>query len=328
MPNRQNALHNWLDHILEGASFSLTPLAGDASFRQYLRLHYGNTSRIVMDAPPEKEPVDAFVAVASLLRKHSIAAPQVHALNSEKGFIVLDDYGDEIFLNALSASNANALYQSAINTLISLQNIPIETARFLPEFDKAHAIREMSLFPQWFLDAYLGLKLTDQDLQIIHQAFEFLSQEQSLQPKVIIHRDYHSRNIMILDKHANPVDIGLLDFQDAMIGPLTYDLVSLLKDCYVQWPQEKIAQWTNYFYQHSSLAKHYSLASFTRAFDLCGLQRHLKVLGIFSRLWLRDGKQGYLKDLPLTLDYVMASLESYDELRPLYQLMQQKVRLP
>lgn len=326
MPNRQNALHKWLNQVLDSVPFTLSALAGDASFRHYHRLHYGNISRIIMDAPPDKESIDSFVDVARLLRMHGIKAPQIHAMDKTQGFAMLDDFGDHVFLKTLSPANTDSLYQSAIDTLITLQKIPVPCSVALPTFDKVHCLAELHQFDQWFLEANLGLDLSVSEKQLIQDTFGWLSDTVLKQPQVVIHRDYHSRNIMVIDP-KNSVELGIIDFQDAMIGPFAYDLVSLLKDCYVQLPPEKITQWVHYFYQQSGVAKQWPLTEFVKAFDLCGLQRHLKVLGIFSRLYLRDGKPGYLKDLPLTLHYVLSCLESYEELQAFYQFMQTRVKL-
>jgi aminoglycoside/choline kinase family phosphotransferase len=337
MTNRQNALYKWLKLILGEIPFSITPVVGDASFRQYHRLLYSGLTRIVMDAPPDKESIHAFITVSRLFREHGIKTPLVHHADETLGFAILDDFGDQLFLNQLTESTHNPLYQSALTTLINLQKIPTSQAISLPPFDKQHCLNELHLFNQWFLEAYLGLTLTTVEKRLINQTFEWLSDAMVQHPRVIVHRDYHSRNIMILDtspsqeddhSNANSIDLGIIDFQDAMTGSFTYDLVSLLKDCYVQLPTDQIKSLLAYFYDHSTVAQQWHKPDFIRAFDDCGLQRHLKVLGVFSRLYLRDGKSGYLKDLPLTLHYVLSCLETYEELHPFYQFMQEKVKLP
>ncbi|MDP1603598.1 MAG: phosphotransferase [Legionella sp.] len=326
MHNRQNALSKWLEGILGLSQFSLTPLTGDASFRRYFRLHYSGISRIVMDAPPEKEPLGSFIAIATLLRANGILAPEIHASDEKQGFLILDDFGDCLLLNKISSESVDKLYQSAITTLITLQQCPASSYAF-PHFDKKFILQELHLFNEWFLNAYLKISLTASEERLIEETFDWLSNEVAGQPKVVIHRDYHSRNIMVTDNRHDS-RLAIIDFQDAMQGPLTYDLVSLLKDCYIQWPRETVIRWLTFFYENSPQAKDYSQLSFVRAFDLCGLQRHIKVLGIFSRLYLRDNKPNYLKDLPLTLHYVLACLESYSELQPFYQFMQRRIQLP
>lgn len=325
MPNRQNALHKWLSQTLDSTSFSLTPLAGDASFRRYHRLHYGEISRIIMDAPPDREATAPFIAVAELLRSHGLNTPRIHAMDTVQGFLMLDDFGDRVFLNSLSSTNTNELYQSAIDTLITLQGISLPCSIDLPLFDKRHCLNELGLCEQWFLRAWLGLDLSDNECEIIKTTFDELSDAVLAQPLVVIHRDYHSRNLMLT---GTACELGVIDFQDAMIGPYTYDLASLLKDCYIQWPPAQLDRWLRYYYERSPLAQASSYEAFVQAFHLCGLQRHLKVLGVFSRLFLRDNKPGYLKDLPLTLHYVLSALETCGQWPAFYDLMRTRVRLP
>jgi N-acetylmuramate 1-kinase len=326
MHNRQNALNKWLVQVLGSSQFSLNPLTGDASFRRYFRLHHSGISRIVMDAPPEKEPLHSFIAIATLLRTNGIRAPEIYAADEQQGFLLLDDFGDCLLLHEIASDTADKLYQAAITTLITLQQCPTSSYAF-PHFDKQFILQELSVFNEWFLKGYLQVSLANKEAQLIEETFDWLSNEVSRQPKVVIHRDYHSRNIMVTENNQDS-RLAIIDFQDAMLGPVTYDLVSLLKDCYIQWPRETVMRWLTFFYEQSPVAKEYSLPSFIRAFDLCGLQRHIKVLGVFSRLYLRDNKPNYLKDLPLTLHYVLACLESYDELKPIYQFMQKRIQLP
>lgn len=321
MPNRQNALNNWLQQIPKLGTFSLLPLTGDASFRRYFRLSCHQGSRIVMDAPPEKEPLKSFIEVAKRLSSHGIKTPYIYAADEQQGFALLEDLGDCLLLNSLSTHKADTLYKNAINTLIRLQQCPTTN---LPHFDQAFILKELAIFCDWFLHRYLQLELSAKEHQMIDDIFLWLSHEIVQQSTVVIHRDYHSRNIML----AMDNQLAIIDFQDAMQGPFTYDLVSLLKDCYIQWPNDTITHWATWFYDNSLIAQQHSHAAFMRAFDLCGLQRHLKVLGVFSRLYLRDDKPGYLNDLPLTLHHAMTSLARYDELQPLYHFMQKRIQLP
>ena len=246
--------------------------------------------------------------------------PTVYAFDKALGFILLEDLGDQLLLRALTQENADGLYKAAILTLLKLQETPITPT--LPEFNEAFMLKEMSLFREWFLEAYLGLQLSAKEETILNNTFNWLATTIAMQPQVFIHRDYHSRNLIVINSD-NPKDIGVIDFQDAMRGPFSYDLVSLLKDCYIQWPREKVIDWITYFYHNLPQRHDYSLAMFIRAFDLCGLQRHLKVLGVFCRLHLRDNKPTYLRDLPLTFNYLSQCLESYCELKPFYQFIQQ-----
>lgn len=322
MHNRENALKIWLEKTLSPSRFELMPLTGDASFRRYFRLHCDNMTRIVMDAPPATEALEPFLAVGNLLTNNGIRTPKIQALDKEQGFAILDDFGDLLLLNQLNPNNVDRLYLQAIDTLLLMNHSETST---LPEFDKQFILYELAIFKEWFLQAYLKIELSTDEELLLDETFDWLSSKLLQQPQVFIHRDYHSRNIMVLANN----DLGIIDFQDAMHGPITYDLVSLLKDCYIQWPREKIESWLQYFYEKEKLIQQqYSLPDFIKAFDYCGLQRHLKVLGVFSRLFLRDNKPNYLKDLPLTLHYVMACLESDVELKPFYQFIQKKVRLP
>ena len=323
MQTRQNALNDWLKTILSDTPFTVSSLAGDASFRRYFRLHTDGLTRVIMDAPPGKETLAPFMNIANVLSKNGIHTPTVFAVDYTQGFALLEDLGDRLLLSELTHDNADALYNMAMNALIQIQSTPV-TDPLLPAFDKAFMLSEVSLFREWFLNAYLAITLDAEETLLLDNTFDWLTTQITHQPQVFVHRDYHSRNLIVTDEA-----MGVIDFQDAMHGPHTYDLVSLLKDCYIQWPAEKITQWLAYFYQTRPQAEASgSLADFTRAFDLCGLQRHLKVLGIFCRLHLRDSKPAYLRDLPLTFNYVMACLETYEELQPLYRFMQQTVQQP
>ena len=319
MQTRETALNEWLKIILGETAFTLTPLAGDASFRRYFRLHTEGLTRVVMDAPPNKEAVAPFIQIAELLAAHGIHIPTIYAVDNKQGFLLLEDLGDALLLSVLSSENVDKHYTLAMRTLLDIQRIPAT----VPAFDTIFMLNELSLFREWFLEAYLGLKLNMQESTLLKNAFDGLTTQIAGQPQVLIHRDYHSRNLIVTGDA-----LGVIDFQDAMKGPYTYDLVSLLKDCYIQWPREKIMQWTAYFHQHLPLENRPPLAIFNREFDFCGLQRHLKVLGVFCRLYLRDKKPGYLRDLPLTFNYVMSCLEAYDALHPLYAFMQNKVQKP
>lgn len=325
MQHRQSALSKWLQDALPRQQYELAPLTGDASFRRYYRLRYNGISRIVMDAPPDKETMKPFLLVGDLLRQAGIKTPTVHACDEIQGFAVLDDFGDVLLLSQLTPERVDSLYRQALSSLIVMQQCATEhNGNPLPRFDQAFMRQELELFSTWFLDRYLNMNLTSSEKTMIEQTFDWLIAEISRQPQVFIHRDYHSRNLMILESG----ELGIIDFQDAMRGPFTYDLVSLLKDCYIQWPSEQVREWVRYFHTQSAIAQQLPFQDFLRAFELCGLQRHLKVLGVFSRLFIRDNKPGYLKDLPLTLHYTLACLESCEELQAFYQFMQSRVRLP
>lgn len=323
---RENALKEWLIDVIKCNDFILTPLAGDASFRRYFRIKYNGLTQVVMDAPPGKEDVEPFVHIAQMLTKAGVLTPEILAMNKEQGFLLLSDFGDQLLLDKLLPQTANDYYHESINTLLKIQECPI-TDPTLPSFDKAFMLKEMNVCPEWFFNAYLSLKLNEDEALLMQHTMDWIANELSSQPLVFIHRDYHSRNLMLVNSQSG-TSLGVIDFQDAMRGPLTYDLVSLLKDCYISWPRARILEWVEFFHSHCALANNYTLPEFIRAFDLCGLQRHLKVLGVFCRLYLRDNKSGYLKDLPLTLNYVIECTEIYEELHPLYEFFQKRVYLP
>ncbi|MGC1181523.1 aminoglycoside phosphotransferase family protein [Legionella sp.] len=324
MHERENALEEWLVQTIKQHDIVITPLAGDASFRRYFRVHYSGLTSVVMDAPPDKEDLNSFIHVAQTLEHADVYTPKILAANLQQGFLLLSDLGDKLLLNSLHTETANNYYQQAINTLLKIQSCTINDP-MLASFDHAFTMKEMTLCSEWFLKTYLALDLTHEETTLLHQTMEWIAAEITQQPLTFIHRDYHSRNLMLINDERK---LGVIDFQDAMHGPITYDLVSLLKDCYISWPRTKVLEWVEFFYIQSALANNYSLAEFIRAFDLCGLQRHLKVLGIFSRLHLRDNKSVYLKSLPVTLKYVLECTEIYEELHPLFHFLQMRVYLP
>lgn len=325
MHERESALKEWLVDILKHKNFALTALAGDASFRRYFRLRTDHSTHVVMDAPPEKEDIQPFVYIAKKLSDIHVHTPEIIAVNQKKGFLLLSDLGDALLLNSLHPDTVNDHYHHAINTLLKIQECSINDPQ-IPYFDKAFMLKEMSLCPEWFFKKYLHLELSDTEQHLIQETIEWVATEVSQQPQTFIHRDYHSRNLMLVKKE-DKYDLGVIDFQDAMQGPLTYDLVSLLKDCYISWPREDVLKWVTIFHSKHEMAQNYLLPDFIRAFDLCGLQRHLKVLGIFSRLFLRDNKAGYLANLPLTLKYVLECTEIYEELHPFFHFLQKRVYL-
>lgn len=324
MHTRQNALQKWLNSVTTHANHKLLPLANDASFRRYFRLETPEATYIVMDAPPDKLSLQPFIQIAERLSQRGFRPPHIYAADAQLGFMLLEDFGDQIFQKALSAQNTEALYQQAIFTLANLQQCPTDG---LIKFDQALMRQELSQFDEWFARRYLGLDLSQHECDLLQQTFGWISQTVAQQPQVFVHRDYHSRNIMVLSEPSDPLPkLGIIDFQDAVCGPWTYDLVSLLKDCYLEWPREQVIAWANYFYTTQSISHAGHFQTFMRDLDLCGLQRHLRVLGTFCRLCLRDDKPHYLQHLPLTFRYVMASLPQFDELAPFYAWMQQRVQ--
>ncbi len=272
---------------------------------------------IIMDAPPGKEDVAPYLKVTSLLEQAGAHVPHVHASDSKRGFIVMEDLGDIQYLSRLKTGRGvDKLYGEALTTLANIQVRGLRAASALPPYDRAPLERELNLMPEWFLRKHLGLELSPEERALLTVSFEFLINEALLQPQVFVHRDFHSRNLMVLpnDNKGGP---GVIDFQDALCGPIGYDLVSLLKDCYISWSRERVERWVRgYRRVLGNLGANVgdSEYQFMRWFDLIGVQRHLKVLGIFARLWHRDGKIGYLADLPLTLEYVRDACRRYPEL--------------
>ncbi len=309
---RLQALSRWVFDDLGFAGSELAPASADASFRRYFRLSSGNDTYIVMDAPPEKENLAPFVQVAGSLADMGLNVPLLLARNLPQGLLLLSDLGSTSYLTVLNASNADSLYADAFAALITLQTAGAGSGNFLPAYDAALLEREMDIMPEWFLGKYLGLKLSVAERSLLKTLFERLTQVALEQPCGFVHRDYHSRNLMVCAQQ-NP---GILDFQDAVWGPITYDLVSLLKDCYIEWPEPTVHHWALNFRRRllaHGLAAGASDAEFISWFDLMGLQRHLKVLGIFARLFYRDGKSQYLKDLPLVFRYVQNVINKYPQ---------------
>ena len=294
----------------------LEPASADASFRRYFRVWrpQGGT-RVVMDAPPGKEDTAPYLHVTRLLRDCGVHVPEVEAADSVRGLLLLEDLGSTHMLARLQAGDAAALlYGQALDTLALIQLKGASGAAQLPPYDAAALEREMQLLPDWFCARHLALVLDEEERSLLAETFAWLVREALTQPLVLVHRDYHSRNLMITPERSP----GVIDFQDAVAGPIGYDLVSLLKDCYVAWPRADVEAWLDGYRERLRAAggvSGNSRGEFLRWFDLIGLQRHLKVLGIFARLWYRDGKQGFLADLPRTLDYVRDTAARYGELQ-------------
>lgn len=314
---RKQSLQDWLNRCLAGQSFALEPASNDASFRRYFRVFANGDTWIAMDAPPDKEDCVPFVRIARALTAHGVHAPEIVAENLEQGFLLLSDLGSCWYLDALNEFTAEAMYGDAIDTLIRMQTIDSQDLR-LPPYDEALLMREMNLFRDWFLTEFLQVE-PDQSLSPVWQA---LVESALQQPRVFVHRDYHSRNLMVLEQ-ANP---GVIDFQDAVHGPITYDLVSLLRDCYIAWPEQRVREWVKEFHRllmESGTLDDCPVDQFQCWFDLMGVQRHLKAIGIFARLYLRDGKPGYLKDMPRTLSYIVQLGDRYPEIAPLQTFLKQ-----
>ncbi len=325
--SRLRALERWVAEDL-GIAGRIEPASADASFRRYFRVTRGEASYIVMDAPPDKEDVRPFVAVAGAMRDLELNVPVVLARDVERGLLLLTDLGTRLYLGEINAgADVERLYGDAMRALVRLATAGGEAARALPPYDREFLLREMRLMPEWFLRAHLGLEPTAADELLLAETFETLARSAAAQPQTFVHRDYHSRNLLLCE----PDNPGIIDFQDAMHGPLTYDLVSLLKDCYVAWPAQRVRDWA--LGQRAALARagfamQDSAAEFLRAFDLMGLQRHIKVLGIFARLYYRDGKPGYLKDLPRVLAYAHAAAAAHPETHGFARFIEQRVLRP
>jgi aminoglycoside/choline kinase family phosphotransferase len=314
---RLQQLTLWVKETWPEATLSVA--SADASFRRYFRIHLQDNTLIAMDAPPEKEDSNSFIDITQRLLTAGVHAPKILKQSLEQGFLVLSDLGSIPYLDQLNKDTANTLYNDAIQALIKIQhadttNLPIYNADLLQI--------EMQLMPDWFLGTHLKLELNKNQQQTISDTFDALTKAVLEQPQVFVHRDYHSRNLMITTTD-NP---AIIDYQDAVLGAISYDLVSLLRDCYIQWPTNKVVQWAlNYRDQavDAGLIQAIDDQTFIRWFDLMGLQRHIKVLGIFARLYHRDGKENYLKDLPLTLDYVMQVGQQHPETMALITLFKQ-----
>jgi len=321
---RYKLMLNWLSHVLPVAPHDVAPASGDASFRRYFRVRGDDGTAIVMDAPPDKVDCRPFVALAAAFRRLGLQVPQVLAVDLEQGFLLLSDLGDRQYLTTLSEASVERLYGDALAGLVRLQTGGDPETGLLPPYDAPLLRRELELFREWYLVRHLGLRLQEDEHYLLDETFAILGASALEQPQVWVHRDYHSRNLMVTEQH-NP---GVLDFQDAVIGPLTYDLVSLLRDCYIAWPRKRVEAWA---LGHREQLREHGLpdmeddATFLRWFDLMGIQRHLKAAGIFARLNIRDGKPGYLGDIPRTLNYVWEVCGRYGELTGLRKLLQERV---
>ncbi|UFS61785.1 phosphotransferase [Sulfurimonas sp. HSL-3221] len=293
--------------------------SADASFRRYFRLRRGREKLIVMDASLEKESLAPFLDVTGRLLGVDVKAPQVYLEDRAEGFLVLEDFGSRSLLNVLNEANFDSYYSSAIDEIVKMQAADAEG---LPLYDKPFLHFEMDLMKTWFLEKYLGMTLSEEEERMLAEVLDTISETVLSQPQgVFVHRDFHSRNIMVTPSD----ETGVIDYQDAMKGAVTYDLVSLLKDLYIRFEPEEMAALALRFRDRAGIVA--DDATFLKWFDFMGLQRHIKVLGIFARLWLRDGKPGYLGDLPLTLRYTIEAANRYEETKPLAALLE-RVTLP
>jgi aminoglycoside/choline kinase family phosphotransferase len=320
-------LTRWVMEDLGFAGASIAPASVDASFRRYFRVTRGADSYIVMDAPPDKEDSGPFLKVARILGGLDLNVPMILARDMARGFLLLSDLGSRQYLDALAVDGAaDELYADALKSLRTMQTAEAGLSQGLPRYDRPMLLREMELLPEWFLIRHLGLTIDARERAMLNELFESLVQAAVSQPTCFVHRDYHSRNLLVTPEN-NP---GILDFQDAVWGPVTYDLASLLKDCYIAWPPARVRQWV-LEYRESLLEAGFKLdadaAAFMRWFDLTGLQRHIKVLGIFARLFYRDGKSQYLRDLPRVLAYARDTALSYPETEAFAEFIADRIDL-
>lgn len=323
--DRMMAMRDWLVGPCDLQLTALEPASADASFRRYFRAFLGNgETRIVMDAPPAGEDTRPFVTLAARFRSAGLNTPRVFAADVGSGFLLLDDFGGQSYLDALTASpaEANRLYGHAIDSLVKLQGATPALADRLPDYDRALLQRELDLFPRWFCTEHLGLRFSQGEMEKWQACCEVLVASALAEPQVAVHRDYHSRNLMVTAER-NP---GVLDFQDAVLGPASYDLVSLLKDCYIVWPGTDRDRWLDDYVAATAAAGRPmpDAPSFAASFNRMGIQRHLKVLGIFARLNYRDGKVRYLSDLPVVMAYLIEALPAEPQLAFLFDFLSER----
>lgn len=335
---RQQLLNDWLISLYPDQTFTLAPASADASFRRYFRATFTDRTLIVMDAPPQHEDCRPFIHIAQLFTESGVHVPKVIAQDLDQGFLLLSDLGNTTYLQALNIDNARELYSDACNALIKIQLASQEN--ILPVYDEAMLLREMRLFPEWYIGKHLQATLTEKQSAKLETVFQRILNNNLAQPRVYVHRDYHSRNLMYIEhplskspppagERANEKDTllispGILDFQDAVYGPITYDLASLFKDAYIGWREADVLDWLIRYWENArkaGLPVQDDFGAFYRDYEWMGVQRHLKVLGIFARLSHRDGKDGYLKDLPLVMNYLRKACERYIDLKPLLNLL-------
>jgi aminoglycoside/choline kinase family phosphotransferase len=307
-------LEGWVQNLFNAEAFRLERLAGDASFRSYYRLFLGDKTFVVMSAGQDKASSAAFVALARAFQSANLMAPHILEQDEARGYMLLSDLGDELYLNHLTDKTADDLYQRAFSALFTLQTCTDIPNYSLPLYDRELFLREMNLFRDWYLTKHFGFSLSAMENELLDYIFDLLIVDASAQPKVCVHRDFHSRNLMVLE----PKNVGLLDFQDAVLGPVTYDLLSLLRDCYISWPEERVRAWVRSFFDQKNAGQSVMISDweqFYHWFDWMSLQRHLKCIGIFARLNARDHKPQYLNDIPRVLNYVERVSRPYPEFK-------------
>ncbi len=315
-------LTQWVEQRLGEQGIGVTAASSDASFRRYFRITAGGGSYIVMDAPPDKEDTGPYVQVSNRLFEIGLNVPEILDSDDTQGFLLLTDLGTKTYLGQLTPQTVERLYGDALGALIVLQTGTYTDPNGFPDYDDLLLMEEMELFRYWYVGRHLKQSLTASQHRTLDDMFSLLLDSAKAQAKVWVHRDYHSRNLMVTPTN-NP---GILDFQDAVSGPVTYDLVSLLRDCYICWPKERVEEWAK---GYQNLARQSGLPvgddeqRFIQDFDWMGVQRHLKVLGIFSRLSYRDGKTSFLDDLPQVYRYLIEVCGNYPDLKPLHSLLLQ-----
>lgn len=322
---RLELLEKWVKLHLPHESVTLTPASADASFRRYFRIGHNNNTWIVMDAPPQQEDCLPFIHVRDVFATAGVHVPKILAQDTTQGFLLLSDLGNTTYLQAISdnSDEADRLYRDAIDALIKIQLA--SKVGVLPGYDHALLLGELNLFPDWYIARHLQTELSVGQRATMQTVFDQIIRNNLLQPGVFVHRDYHSRNLMVTA--PNP---GVIDFQDAVYGPITYDLVSLFKDAYLRWEEERVLDWTIRYWEkarNAGLPVPMDFTNFYRDFEWMGVQRHLKVLGIFARLYHRDGKRNYLSDMPLVMEYLRNACERYRELHPLLKLLDVLMRI-
>ena len=313
-------IKSWVTEKLEWPSMEIQAVSGDASFRQYFRVSYAGDHRILMLSPPDKEDPQPFVKIARQWQAIGLQVPEIYAVDWEQGLLLISDLGDLLYSQALNEQTADLLYQDALLAIIRLQKQEASRQQAYPVFDKAFMWKEIGYFTEWFLPCCLTYQLSEQESVLWMGEINQLLNEILAQPQVVVHRDYHSRNLLVRE-HNNP---GIIDFQDAVLGPLMYDPVSLLKDAYIDWPAERVQQWVHFFWENSGYPVSFEMAM--RWFDMTSLQRHIKVLGIFARLAYRDKKVQYLKDMPRVAAYVVETLQNYPQFSMLQTLFSEQVQ--
>ena len=318
---REQIIHTWITSVLDSDQFEINFLPGDASFRRYARIKLNNKTFMLMDAPPEKEDCVPFVTIDQFFDTHGVRVPHIVAKDLQQGFLLLEDFGDVLLSTLLNDDTVDAYYAQSFKQLIKLQ--AIDGVKQFPEYSYEKLLSEMQLLTDWMLPS-LHIEPSKEEQALIKRTFAILANAALAQPQVIVHRDFHSRNLM---KIEGETELGVIDFQDAVIGADTYDLISITRDAYVQWNADQVYAWFKVFYDllPETAKQDRDFEQFKRDSDLMAIQRHIKILGIFVRLFERDGKTGYLKDLPRVMWYLLEESKPYAELQPFMQFIHAKV---